>query len=305
MSSDRRKPRGSVLTRVLGSYVYLLPLALGVNLPGLLGWDWSQFPWIMYGAYLWFLAVVLKGFLTASLKSDMEELRKTLEQGIRYLIDDLLGVFEPLVGRDELADFDADSVLASQEKLRRQRRERFQNMLEQVPHYIASLAGRSGAVEAQIFVVCRHKGHLHFVSRYSNTKPGSRKHFSSELGPDGSYKHDVDGEVWSAALQKETRVYNNLTWRASLRSDKPVGWKRFVKHKHATFMTAPISGSRDEPVGLLTINANRPNVLTAVDSDVIELVAQMIQSANLLCGYLDLPGEYETMVPERQRRCGQ
>lgn len=306
MSSERKKPKGLFWARLVGAYVYFFPLALGVNLPNLLGWNWDEFPWIRYGAYFWLAAVITKGFLATSLKRDVEELRKTLEQGVRYLIDDLLGVFEPATGYDTPSNSDLGGLVSQLnpvESLRKQRRDRFQKMLEQVPHYIASLAGRSGEVEAQIFVACRHNGHLHFVSRYSNKKPGSKKHFSNAKDAEGLYINEVDGEVWSAAEAKRTRVYNNLTWRARWGAVQPMGWKRFQKHRHATFMTTPIMGSTDLPVGLLTINANRPNVLTAVDSDVIELVAQMIQSANLLCGYLDEPGEYETMVPERQRRC--
>lgn len=303
MSRERRKPRGIVVARLLGAYVYLFPLALGVNLPALLGLDWDDLPWIKYGAYMWFLAVLLKGFLATSLKRDMEELRKTLEEGIRYLIDDLLDVFEFSVIQDSASDQNIDESLGSPERLEKQRLERFQTMLVQVPHYIASLAGRAGVVEAQIFVACRHNGHSHFVSRYSNKKPGSKKHFSNLKNADGGFADPVAGEVWTAAEHNLTRAYKNLTWRAPLWGDKPYGWRRFAKHKHATFMTTPIFSSDDQPAGLLTINATRPNALTAVDADVIELVAQMIQSANLLCGYLDEQGEYETMVPERQRRC--
>lgn len=228
--------------------------------------------------------LALKAVVNRELHRELDQVRATIKTSLRHLLTDT---------QDVLTSSGNDAA------------DQLENMIKRVPTYLVPLAGVGIGVQAQVFLVYEHSEHLHFVSEVSSNGVWSDHHFSDEVNENGPV--DAMGmEVWEAARAGETRYFPNLSWWKSPFTSSPHGWKRFSRHRgYKSFVTAPIFGSEDQPIGLLTINAQKPRALSEVDAEIVELVVNALQIANQRTKTLDRPRKYTTLLSSmKQGGCG-
>lgn len=274
----------ALVVKLATFYQWLFPIAVGINLPKVLGINLQSDVWLWAGTGILIVLLLLKAFVYRELRRELKQIRETIKTSLRHLLTDT---------QDVLTSSDRDSA------------DQLENMIKRVPTYLVPLAGTGVSVQAQVFLVYEHSGHQHFVSEVSSNGVWSTHHFSNET-KEGVATDEMGIEVWNAALIGKTRYFPNLSFWKSPFSPCPSGWKRFRSHRrYKSFITAPIFGSEDQPVGLLTINAQKPHALSEVDAEIVELIVNALQIANQRTKTLDKPRQYTTLLSSmKQGGCG-
>lgn len=274
----------ALVVKLATFYQWIFPIAVGINLPQVLDLPVKSNAWLWVGTGALVILLVLKAVVNRELRRELNQVRATIKTSLRHLLTDT---------QDVLTSSDSDAA------------KQLENMITRIPAYLVPLAGAGVGVQAQVFLVYEHSGHRHFVSEVSSNGVWSVHHFSDE--EKGGVPADSMGmEVWEAARKGRSRYFPNLSWWKAPFTSSPYGWKRFMRHqRYKSFITAPILGSEDQPVGLVTINAQKARALSEVDAEIVELVVNAIQIANQRTKTLDNPRQYTTLLSSmKQGGCG-